>query len=58
MSPAKSKTPAELATMSDRDLRTLDAHLKATVANGQRLRSQIGRERNRRRRAKKGAPSC
>lgn len=53
MSPAKSKSPTELATMSDRDLRLLDAHLKAQVANGQRLRSQIGRERNRRRRAKK-----
>jgi uncharacterized protein len=53
MSPAKSKTPAELAIMSDRDLRTLDAHLKAQMSNAQRLRSQVNRERNRRRRARK-----
>jgi hypothetical protein len=53
MSPAKSKTPAELANMTDRDLKLLDAHVKAQVANGQRLRCEIGRERNRRRRARK-----
>lgn len=53
MSAAKSKTPAELLSMSDADLKRLDAHLKAQVDNGQRLRCQIGRERTRRRRAKK-----
>ena len=53
MSPAKSKTPAELANMTDADLKKLDAHLKRSIANGQRLRAKVGHERNRRRRARK-----
>jgi hypothetical protein len=53
MSPAKSKTPVELANMTDADLKKLDAHLKRTTQNAQRLRAKVGQERNRRRRARK-----
>lgn len=58
MSPAKSKTPAELANMTDADLKKLDVHLKLTAANAQRLRCQVGRERTRRRRARKVGKAC
>lgn len=56
MSPAKAKTPRELQSMSDTDLRQLDAHLKRTIAQQQSLRAKVGQERKRRRRARKVAP--